>query len=250
MVQHDRSLRHTIRFGQGRDERQLYKDKTASVHADDPTIADHPVSGEDKTASVHADDPPISDHPGDSEDKTASVHADDPPISDHPEDSEDKTASVHADHPPTSDHPAACGKEIASTRTPLPLRLIFKQRLLQEALQEWNTHENVDQLKKLIHYDDDNDDSYLPDPKELTAERRRYESYAHNNTLRSKRPIHVYGTNDLYAHDRLRLWVKLRLNINPETPFPLDYEAMSDNGDEVSISGTLFSQELSTAGSR
>ena len=58
-----------------------------------------------------------------------------------------------------------------------------------------------------------------------------------------------YGTNDLYGHDRLRLWVKLGLNLNPETPFPPNYEAISDNLDEVFITGTLYSQELSTAGS-
>lgn len=56
-----------------------------------------------------------------------------------------------------------------------------------------------------------------------------------------------YDTNDLYGHDRLRLWVKLGLNLNPETPFPPDYEAISDDLDEVSIAGALYSQELSTA---
>ncbi len=249
----------------------VHEKKTSSVYSDSPLIPEHSAVCKEKTSlvcvektsSVHGDSPLIPEHSAVCENKTSSVHGDDQPISSFPTVWEDKTSSVHAYDPPTPvesveqvkdwldsvkspDHSAVCEDE-TSSHAPVPVRMTFKERLLQEAVQQWESSENIDHLRWLMHYDDDNDYSYLPEPEDLMNERRRYESYVHNGSLRYRRPFHVYGTDSLYGHDRLRLWVRLRLHLNPETPFPPDYEAIGDTSDGISVGGTLYSQETSTA---
>ena len=256
------------------------KEKTSSVHADDQPILSFPAIYkektssvyEKKTSSVYGDSPLIPEYSAVykdktslvCEEKTSSVHGDSPLIPEHSAVCEDKTSSVHANDPPTPvgsleqvedwldsvkspDHSAVCEDETSSSRASVPVRMTFKERLLQEAVQQWESSENIDHLRWLMHYDDDNDYSYLPEPEDLMNERRRYESYVHSGSLRYRRPFHVYGTDSLYGHDRLRLWVRLRLHLNPETPFPPDYEAIGDTSDGISVGGTLYSQETSTA---
>ena len=220
MDQHGQCLSHATTFGHGPDVKQK---RYEALKEESDLYPPTPVQGYETPS------PKIS------------------PTVYHPADYKDKTSSVHANNPPISNPPAVYGDKISSPRAPVAVRMTFKERLLQEAVQQWKARESVDQLRKLMHYDDDNDHSYLPEPEDLRSERRRYESYVHNNTVRNRRPFHVYGTNDLYEHDRLRLWVKLHLHLNPETPFPPDYEAINGNSEEVSIAGTLYSQELSTA---
>ena len=126
---------------------------------------------------------------------------------------------------------------------PTPSRGAYKELLLQ-TIQGWGPYrDQVQRLKTLIHYEDDDEYSYIPEPTELMRERKRYEAYARERSIRQERAFHVYGTDELFAHDQLRCWVKLRLNIDPVTPYPPGYEAVTGESDSVSVAGTLFSQE-------
>lgn len=94
-----------------------------------------------------------------------------------------------------------------------------------------------------MRFEDDNNRSYIPNPDDLRRQRKRYEDYARGMSLQRARHFHVYGTEELYGHDRLRCWVKLYLHMNPETPFPPGYTPVTNESDQVSVAGTLYTQD-------
>lgn len=121
-----------------------------------------------------------------------------------------------------------------------PSRMAYKEKLLQ-TIQGWGSYtDQVQRLKTLIHYEDDDQHDYLPELTEIIRERKRYENYVRIRFLRQERAFHIYGTDELFSHDHLRCWVKLRLNTDPDTPYPPGYETITDESDNVSVAGTLF----------
>ena len=145
---------------------------------------------------------------------------------------------------------AESGKEKASSsHMHVPVRLTFKNRLLEEAIQDWKGNKSLNDLKELVYYDDDNDFDYIPNSYALMSERKRYEHYCFDATVRRSRPFHVYGSEDLHEHNRLRLWVNMSMHQDPRTLFPPGYKPITDEGDKISETGTLYSQTKSIFGS-
>ena len=130
-------------------------------------------------------------------------------------------------NPPTSDYLALYEDETSTSDAPVTERMFLKEQLFQESIR-WEHRKSVNHIKKLMHYD--NDDDRAPDlnPEDLSIQRRRYENYVYNRTSILPRRFHVYGTKGLYDLDRLRLWVRLGQNLNPRTPFPPGYRPISD----------------------
>ena len=142
------------------------------------------------------------------------------------------------------------GKETAcSSHTHVPVRLTLKNRLLEETIVDWKANKGIDELKRLVHYDDDNDFDYEPDLNALMSERKRYEHYCYDRTVRRSRPFHVYETEELHEHNRLRLWVNLGMQQDPRTLFPPSYKPITEEGDKISRIGTLYFQTESIFGS-
>ena len=123
---------------------------------------------------------------------------------------------------------------------PVHLRRQFKDLLFQEAKQ-WSYAPADARLKELMHFEDDDDESWAPSSEKLGAEQRRYEMYARNSAEKDTQPIHIYGTPAWYELDRLRLWV----NINQHrdgSPWPPDYEPVSSDSDIVDDMSSIFSE--------
>ena len=133
----------------------------------------------------------------------------------------------------------------SSSHTHMPVRLTLKNRLLEEAIEDWKANNGIDELKELVYYDDDNDFDYIPNLNALISERKRYEHYCNDTTVRISRPFHVYGTEELHEHNRLRLWVNLGMQQNPRTLFPPGYKPITKEGDKGSVTETLYSQTKS-----
>ena len=228
MEQHDQGLSHAITFGPERDERQLHYEDSKK---DNDFHSVTPVQGLDTSSprhSVNADTHPNPDHLAEDEDE-----------------SEDETSSFHDANPPTSDHPSFYEEETSTSGAPVTVRIV-KEQLFQEAVR-WKHNKSVNLIKKLIRYDKDDDDR-IPDLKaqDFSIQRRRYEKHMRKKKRVLPRPFHVYGTEELYDLDRLRLWARLGRNTNPETPFPPGYVPISDASDLASFAGTLYTQETST----
>ena len=250
MEQHAQGLSHAITFGPERDERQLHYEDSKKDNDLHPIT---PVQGHDTASprhSVNVDTHPNPDHfaedEDESEDETSSVHDGHPPASDHPSLYEEETSSVHDGNPPASNHPSLYEEETSTSGAPVTVRMV-KEQLFQEAVR-WKHNKSVNLIKKLIRYDKDDDDR-IPDltPEDFSIQRRRYEKRMRNMKRVDPRPFHVYGTEELYDLDRLRLWARLGRNTNPETPFPPGYVPISDASDLASFAGTLYTQETSTA---
>ena len=103
-------------------------------------------------------------------------------------------------------------------------------------MQDWRPSENLQKLKGLMHYEDEDNH------RNTLNERKRYEHHARQKTLCRTRPFHIYGTEQLFALDSLKSWVKLYLQLNPSTPFPPNYKVITNESDAVSMTGTLFTQ--------
>ena len=246
MEQHDQGLSHAITFGPERDERQLHYEDSKKDNDLHPVT---PVQGHDTSSSRHsvnAETHPTPDQLADGEDETSSVHDGNSPTSDHSSLYEEATSSVHDGNPPTSDHPSLYEEETSTSGAPVTVRIV-KEQLFQEAVR-WKHNKSVNLIKKLIRYDKDDDDR-IPDLKaqDFSIQRRRYEKHMRKKKRVLPRPFHVYGTEELYDLDRLRLWARLGRNTNPETPFPPGYVPISDASDLASFAGTLYTQETSTA---
>ena len=109
-------------------------------------------------------------------------------------------------------------------------------------MQDWRPSDDLQKLKDLIHYEDEDIHPNTLNEVEIVQERKRYEHYARQKELRRDRAFHIYGTEQLFALDWLKSWVKLRLYLNPATPFPPNYTAITNESDAVSMTGTLFTQ--------
>ena len=124
---------------------------------------------------------------------------------------------------------------------PLLSRQAYKELLLVK-MQKWRPNRDLQELKDLIHYEDEADYRTSLSLIEIAQEQKRYEHYARQKKLHEKRAFHIYGTEELFALDCLKSWVKLRLHHNPSTPFPPGYTVITNEADAVSTTGTLYTQ--------
>ena len=124
---------------------------------------------------------------------------------------------------------------------PLLSRQAYKELLLVK-MQKWRPNRDLQELKDLIHYEDEADYRTSLSLIEIAREQKRYEHYARQKKLHEKRAFHIYGTEELFALDCLKSWVKLRLHHNPSTPFPPGYTVITNEADAVSTTGTLYTQ--------
>lgn len=142
------------------------------------------------------------------------------------------------------------GNETASSsHSYVPVRLKLKIRLLEEAIEDWKANDSINKLKELVHYDDDNDFDYVPNWDDLMSERKRYEHYCYEMTVRRPRPFPIYGTEGLHKHNRLRLWVNLGMQGNHRTLISPGYKPITEEEDKISEPGILYSQTKSMSGS-
>ncbi|KAK0506946.1 hypothetical protein JMJ35_010646 [Cladonia borealis] len=107
-------------------------------------------------------------------------------------------------------------------------------------MQDWRPSDDLQKLKDLIHYEDEENYRAKIDEIEIVRERKRYEHYARRKKICRSRAFHIYGTEQLFALDCLRSWVKLHMHFDPATPFPPNYTAITDESDALSTTGTLF----------
>ncbi len=120
-------------------------------------------------------------------------------------------------------------------------RVTYKELLLRK-MQDWRPTDNLQKLKDLMYYEDEDDFRYTLDEIEIVRERKRYESYAREKKLCRSRAFHIYGTKELFELDCLKSWVKLFMHLDPLTPFPPGYRVITNESDTVSMTGTLFTQ--------
>ena len=159
--------------------------------------------------------------------------------------SRDMTFDPFSSVSPIPDHQS----DARSLRTPAPQlpspqlkgRVEYKDILLS-MMKSWRPEKDHQRLEDLIHYEDDNDYRNRVEEIEIVRERKRYEHYARQRKVRKMRAFHIYGTELLFPLDCLKSWVKLQKHLNPRTPFPPEYTAITNESDVLSMTGTLFTQ--------
>ena len=93
-------------------------------------------------------------------------------------------------------------------------RVTYKE-LLPVTMQDWRSSDNLQKLKDLIHYEDEDNYRNTLNEIKIMRERKRYEHCARQKKLRKNRSFHIYGTEQLFEPDCLKGWVKLYLHLNP-----------------------------------
>lgn len=126
-----------------------------------------------------------------------------------------------------------------SRRSPYDGAQDYKTRLLIEML-TWQPHEDIQTLKDLIHYHTNT--TSMIDETHIKTERQIYEDCARKYVVCVPQPFRVLGREEYFELDRLKCWVKLRMNVLLRTPFPPGYIVTTEPSDPVPESGSLYTQ--------
>ena len=87
--------------------------------------------------------------------------------------------------------------------------------LLLVKMQAWRPSDDIQYLKTLIHYEDEDNYRNTLSEIEVVRERKRYEYYARQQMLYIDRAFHIYGTEQLFGLDCLKSWVKRDMHLDP-----------------------------------